>query len=48
MAGVEDKFSQEVFQSDESDGIIPRAIKNLWYIYDDIGSTPKTKNRNIQ
>lgn len=35
MAGSEDKFNQEVFKSDESDGIIPRAIKNLWYcIYD--------------
>ena len=32
MAGVEDKFSQDVFQSDESDGIIPRAIKNIWYL----------------
>lgn len=30
MAGVEDKFSQDVFQSDDSDGIIPRAIKNIW------------------
>ena len=30
MAGVEDKFSQDVFQSDETDGIIPRAIKNIW------------------
>ena len=31
MAGIEDKFNQEVFHSDETDGIIPRAIKNLWY-----------------
>ena len=32
MAGVEEKFSNEVFKSDETDGIIPRAIKNLWYM----------------
>jgi hypothetical protein len=31
MAGREDKFNHEVFKSDETDGIIPRAIKNLWY-----------------
>lgn len=30
MAGVEEKLSQQVFRSDETDGIIPRAIKNLW------------------
>lgn len=30
MAGQEDRFSQEVFTSDHTDGIIPRAIKNLW------------------
>ena len=29
MAGVEEKFNQEFFKSDETDGIIPRAIKNL-------------------
>jgi len=33
MAGVEEKFNQEVFKSDENDGIIPRAIKNLWYFW---------------
>lgn len=48
MAGVEDKFSQEVFQSDETDGIIPRAIKNLWYIMRYTGSTLKQRNKNIQ
>lgn len=48
MAGVEDKFSQEVFQSDETDGIIPRAIKNLWYKVFYIGSTLKLKNKNTQ
>ena len=48
MAGVEDKFSQEVFQSDETDGIIPRAIKKLWYKVFYIGSTLKLKNKNTQ
>jgi hypothetical protein len=30
MAGKEESFQQEVFKSDDTDGIIPRAIKNLW------------------
>ena len=38
MAGHEEKFSYEVFKSDETDGIIPRAIKNLWYIIEYEGS----------
>ena len=34
--------------SDESDGIIPRAIKNLWYFFKDVGSIPKRKMTNIR
>ena len=48
MAGVEEKFNQEFFKSDETDGIIPRAIKNLWYSCRPVGSIPKKEIRNTQ
>ncbi len=30
MAGVEEKLGREVYLSDETEGIIPRAIRSLW------------------
>ena len=30
MAGIEEKLSGEVYVSDESEGIIPRAVRYLW------------------
>jgi len=30
MAGNEEKLGREVYISDESEGIIPRAIRYLW------------------
>ena len=30
MAGVEEKLSRDQYISDESEGIIPRAIRYLW------------------
>jgi hypothetical protein len=30
MAGVEERLSREQYISDESEGIIPRAIRYLW------------------
>lgn len=32
MAGVEDKLGRDVYVSDETEGIIPRAVRNLWEI----------------
>jgi Cdc6-like AAA superfamily ATPase len=48
MAGVEEKFNQEIFKSDENDGIIPRAIKNLWYFSFYKGNMPNRDHRNTQ
>ena len=30
MAGVEEKLNRDVYVSDESEGLIPRAIRFLW------------------
>lgn len=30
MAGVEEKLGREVYISDETEGIIPRAVRYLW------------------
>lgn len=30
MAGVEEKLGREVYISDDTEGIIPRAIRYLW------------------
>ena len=30
MGGVEEKLGSEVYINDESEGIIPRAFRNLW------------------
>jgi hypothetical protein len=46
MAGSEDKFNQEIFKSDETDGIIPRAIKNLWYVNIYLGNIKLKKAKN--
>ena len=48
MAGIEEKFNQEFFKSDETDGVIPRAIKNLWYGWDYKGSTHKKEAKSTQ
>ena len=32
MAGVEDKLGREAYISDETEGIIPRAVRTLWEI----------------
>ena len=48
MAGQEERFSQEVYTSDNTDGIIPRAIKSLWYFLGKIGNSPETNMKNTQ
>lgn len=30
MAGIEDKLAKDIYVSDETEGIIPRAIRYLW------------------
>lgn len=30
MSGVEEKLSKDVYVPDESEGIIPRAFRNMW------------------
>ena len=30
MAGVEEKLGRDVYVSDETEGIIPRAVRRLW------------------
>lgn len=30
MAGVEDKLGREAYVTDDTEGIIPRAVRNLW------------------
>jgi len=30
MAGVEEKLERDVYVNDDSEGIIPRAFRNLW------------------
>lgn len=30
MAGIEEKLCKDVYESDETEGIIPRAIRALW------------------
>lgn len=32
MAGVEEKLGREIYVSDETEGIIPRAVRKLWEI----------------
>ncbi len=33
MAGIESKLGEEVYISDETEGIIPRAFRFLWFCY---------------
>ena len=48
MAGTEDKFNNDVYKSDENDGIIPRAIKNLWYEVVYSGNFPSQPTKGTQ
>lgn len=32
MAGVEDKLCKDIYETDETEGIIPRAVRSLWEI----------------
>jgi hypothetical protein len=31
MAGVEEKLGRDIYVKDETEGIIPRAFRYLWY-----------------